>query len=151
MQSGEFPVYLGVLLFIPFFVLVWMFVSALLAEISGWRLLLEKFADDGSSADGEQFRFVSAQLRRVLWLPVNYKNCLWVRVNPHGFSLQVFMLLRFRSPALFIPFTAVEEVKTEFARGFMGNHTHITFKSLPIRLMIYGPAGEAVERMFTQR
>ncbi len=148
MQNSEIPAFVVILLFIPFFVLIWVFVSALLAEFSGWRLLLRRFAaNDRQVAAGEKFSFVSALIYRFWWGKGSYKSCLTVHVSGEGFSLQVFLLLRFRSPALFIPWESVEDLEIT-SGGFAGRRTTVIIFDSPVRLTFFGAAGEAIEKAF---
>ena len=151
MQNAGMPAYVIVTLFVPFFMLVWIFISAMLAELSGWRLLLRRFAADGRQVDaGEKFSFVSAYIYRFSWLKCSYQSCLTLQVNTEGVSLRVFPLLRFRSPALFIPWESFEDLEINSGGRFMGRRTTIIIFDSPVRLTIYGQAGDAVARAFQQ-
>lgn len=150
MQNPEIPAFVIVMLFVPFFVLIWVFVSALLAEFSGWRLLLRRFAaNDRQVAAGKKFSFVSALIYRFWWGKGSYKSCLTVHVSEEGFSLQVFLLLRFRSPALFIPWESVEDLEIT-SGGFAGRRTTVIIFDSPVRLTFFGAAGEAIEKAFQE-
>jgi len=150
MQNPEIPAFVIVMLFVPFFVLIWVFVSALLAEFSGWRLLLRRFAANDRQLDaGKKFSFVSALIYRFWWGKGSYKSCLTVHVSEEGFSLQVFLLLRFRSPALFIPWESVEDLEIT-SGGFAGRRTTVIIFDSPVRLTFFGAAGEAIERAFQE-
>lgn len=149
MQSNELPVSYVIFLFIPFGVLLWIAVSSILAELSGWRLLLRYFRDDGSAREGKKFSFVSAEMRRWSWFPVRYKNCLSMKVGPDGFSVAIFLLLRFRSPSLFIPFFAIESLEV-LPGKFLGATTSLKLKPSGAILNIYGVAGEAIAKAFAR-
>lgn len=150
MQNSEMPAYIIIALFIPFFAMVWMFVSAILAEMSGWRLLLRRFAaSERQIAAGRKFSFVSALIYRFWWAKGSYKSCLTVHVSEEGFSLQIFLLLRFRSPALFIPWESVEDLEISSV-GFRGRSTTVIIFDSPVRLTFYGAAGDAIEKAFQE-
>ena len=82
--------------------------TGLLARLSGWATLAERFRSD-APVDGTRFRFASGSLGRG-WFPVSYGSCLFVTVNSMGLRLSLFLLFRFSSPPLFVPWTAVESI-----------------------------------------
>ena len=97
--------------------LLWLGVSAMLARIGGWSTLAGPFRARYPVV-GERFRFVSASMGKAR-LPVNYKGCLFMVVNRHGLHISVLFPFRFRSPPLFIPWSAVESVSEKpFLRTF---------------------------------
>jgi hypothetical protein len=113
---------------------------ALLALISGWRILAGKYAGR-PAPDGERFRFRSGSIGWGLF-PVNYGHCLFGTVGQSAFSLELLWPFRFMSPRLVIHWTEVTtcasttywffpvvEVKVE---GFSG------------RILLRGSFGEAV-------
>lgn len=150
MQQENLKLIYSVIMFVPFFLLIWMLLSAMLAELSGWRLLLRRYTHHGPRPAGKRFSFVSAQIRKLEWLPVNYKSCLAISVNRDGFLLEIFLLLRFRSPTLFIPFGAIENIEILPPKGFSGHKTCLSFKDLPVKMLILGPAGDAVNKAFNE-
>ena len=150
MQNPEVPAYVVIALFIPFFALIWMFAGAVLAELSGWRLLLRRFAaNDRQIAAGRKFSFVSALISRCWWGKGRYKSCLTAHVSEEGFSLQIFLLLRFRSPALFIPWESVEDLEISSDR-FRGCQTTVIIYDSPVRLTFFGAAGDAIAKAFQE-
>jgi len=88
--------------------LLWLGVCALLARVGGWSTLAGPYRAK-YPAVGERFRFVSASMGKA-HLPVNYKGCLFMVVNRHGLHISLLFPFRFRSPPLFIPWSAVESV-----------------------------------------
>lgn len=149
MPNADFPWYLAVIIFAAFFALVWMFAGAFLAELSGWRLLLRRFAAGDRQVSGKKIGFVSALIHRFWWGKGSYKGCLTVYVNKEGFLLQVFLLLRFCSPALFIPWESVEDLEIT-SGGFTGRRTTVIIFDSPVRLTFFGAAGEAIEKAFQE-
>lgn len=95
-------------LWIPFVIVViaWLFVTGLLAFISGWSYLTTKYRADETTI-GQTFYFASAEIGRT-WFPVKYQNCLTFVVGERGFSIEPWLIFRFLSPRLFIPWTEVE-------------------------------------------
>lgn len=102
MQSFDF---LG---FALLFALLWFGIGALLARIGGWSTLAGLYRAKYPVV-GERFRFVSASMGRER-LPVNYKACLFMVVNRYGLHISILFPFRFRSPPLFIPWSAVESI-----------------------------------------
>ena len=99
----------GIPLWFPFvFVIVWLFVTGLLAFASGWRFLAAHHRANGTTI-GRTFYFVSASIGDS-WFPVRYRNCLTFAVSEQGFFVEPILILRFLSPRLFIPWSAVEIV-----------------------------------------
>lgn len=90
------------------FALLWLGVCALLARVGGWSTLAGLYRAKYPVV-GEHFRFISASMGKAR-LPVNYKGCLFMVVNRHGLHISVLFPFRFRSPPLFIPWSAVESV-----------------------------------------
>lgn len=90
------------------FASLWFGIGALLARIGGWSTLAGTYRARYPVV-GEHFRFVSASMGRDR-LPVNYKACLFMVVNRHGLHVSIVFPFRFRSPPLFIPWSAVESI-----------------------------------------
>jgi hypothetical protein len=97
--------------FIPFFLSLWLAISAVLALAGGWFSLSREFRSD-ETIEGERFRFASGSLG--LWpFPVTaYGSCLFLTVNSSGFRLSILFVFRFLSPPLFIPWSAVKTVES---------------------------------------
>ncbi len=88
--------------------LLWLGICALLARAGGWSTLAGPYRAKYPVV-GERFRFVSASMGSER-LPVHYRGCLFIVVNRHGLHISVLFPFRFRSPPLFIPWSAVESV-----------------------------------------
>jgi hypothetical protein len=97
-------------LWLPFVIVMiaWLFVTGLLAFIGGWRDLTTKYRADGTTI-GQTFYFASAEIGQS-WLPVRYQNCLTFVVGEKGFHVEPWLIFRFLSPRLFIPWTEVETI-----------------------------------------
>lgn len=97
--------------------LLWLGACALLARIGGWSTLAGSYRAKYPPI-GERFSFVSASIGTARF-PISYKGCLFVVVNRHGFHVSVLFPFRFRSPPLFIPWSAVESItEKQFLRTF---------------------------------
>ena len=93
---------------IPFFILfplMWVFITTLLAYMSGWAKLGQRFRATAPPA-GQRFRMVSGAMRNGLF-PVNYGGCLTVAVDDGGFYLSILFLFRWQNPPLYLPWTKV--------------------------------------------
>jgi len=130
--------------FFPFFVAIWLTVSALISRLSGWSRLAEQFRSD-APASGEHFRFVSGSMGRALF-PASYKSCLSVAVSPAGFHLSIQFPFRFLSPPLFIPWTEVESVQE--GRWLFVRKTAIRLRNQWPVISLYGRAGRCVSESY---
>ena len=97
--------------FFPFFICLWLGISALISLIGGWHSLAGEFpAVD--SVEGERSRFASGSLGRWPFPVSSYGGCLFLTIGDHGFRLSIFFPFRFLSPPLFIPWSEVESVES---------------------------------------
>jgi hypothetical protein len=76
------------------------------------------------------------------WIPVSYRNCLFVTVTPTGLRLSVFLPFRFLSPPLFVPWTDVESVIQ--TRILFMTVTTLVLKEAWPRIALRGAAGKAI-------
>ncbi len=123
--------------FLPAFVLVWLFVTGLLAHISGWAILAGRFRADGSM-DGERFRFASGSMGRQ-YFPVSYGSCLFVTVASQGLHLSIFAPFRLLSPPLFIPWANIDSVSER--RILFFDVFTFTIRDSWVRLSLRGAPG----------
>jgi len=133
--------------FVPFFVVLWLGLSALISRTAGWSVLASHFRA-AAAVSGEKFRFVSGSLgaRR---LPVRYGGCLFVVVNQGGFGLSIFLPFRFRSPPLFFPWAQVESVKEE--RRFFVSYIAVRLRDQWPILSLRGKAGQRIKEGYERR
>jgi len=130
--------------FLVMFVFVWFATTGLLAFVGGWATLAAWFRAS-EPIEGHRFRFASGSMGRR-FLPVQYRNCLFVTVADSGLHLSILFLLRFLSPLLFLPWTEVEAVTEK--RTFFVPQFVITFRGQWPRVSLYGQAGEAAHKAF---
>lgn len=92
-----------------FFIVMWAFLSVLIAHIGGWSQLSEYYRTD-QPFSGKIRRWQSGSMR---W-GTNYGNCLNIGANSEGLYLSVMFLFRTGHPPLFIPWEdiSVEERTT---------------------------------------
>lgn len=141
MQPVDIPAYMEPQWFFPLFVVGWFTICALLALLSGWKALAERFRAP-AQVSGERFRFASASMRIVPWFPVNYSSCLVVTVGSSGLGLSVFFPFRFLSPGLLIPWSQVESVEEK--SGLFGRRAVVRIKRSAVKLTILGRAAKSV-------
>ena len=89
-----------------FFAVFWIGIGALLSFVGGWHHLTSSFRAS-SGIDGKRFRFASMSLGYC----VGYEHCLFITVGRSGVHLSILFLFRPFHPPLFIPWSAVEEVR----------------------------------------
>jgi hypothetical protein len=128
--------------FVVAWLAVWLGVTALLAQVSGWRDLAAEFRSD-NAPDGERFGFVSGALGKP-WFPVRFNTCLVVVVGPMGFGLSLWLPFRFRAPALFIPWTAVESVDESAGTVLLATRIRIRVRSHWPVITILGRAAKSL-------
>jgi len=126
--------------FYLYFAALWLVITGTLAHWSGWVALAERFRSD-APVEGDRFRFASGSMGRR-WIPVSYGNCLFVTVTPSGLRLSLFLPLRFLSPPLWVPWTAVESVIQK--RILFVSVTTLVLKETWPRITLRGAAGRAL-------
>ena len=97
---------LTVWLAVVVFPLFWMAIVFLISRLSGWALLAGQYPADGP-VSGEKFGWCSARLRFFS----NYSNCLTVTVAATGMHIQPFLPFRFGHSPIFVPWTAIQELR----------------------------------------
>lgn len=130
--------------FVPLFFAMWLGVTGLLAQVSGWASLSSQFRATGS-IEGKRFRFSSGSMGRRFF-PVNYGNCLFITVGPQGLHLSILFLFRFLSPPLFIPWTSIGHVEKRHFLFFP--YYILTIRDHWARLGLYGWTGRHVKDAF---
>ena len=138
--------------FFLFFVAMWFGISALLSLMADWPSLAARFQST-QTRDGERFRFASGSIGASMWLPVNYRGCLFFTVADTGLLLSVFFPFRFLSPPLFIPWAQVESISEQ--RVWFLQTAVIRIRGSSTKIMVRGRAGLAIikayERFSSQR
>ena len=87
---------------IPYFVLFWCAVMFLIARLTGWARLAERFRLT-STFTGPSWGFQSARMR---W-STHYGSCLNVGADATGLKLSVLFLFRLGHPPLFVPWSEI--------------------------------------------
>lgn len=126
---------------IPFAVVVWLGMSALIARMAGWARLAQKFRTQDDQ-EGQRFSFTSGSMGIRIW-PVNYGNCMFVTVNSRGIRLALLFPFRFQHPPLFLPWSAVESV-TERHYFKIFRRAEIVMKDQWPQIRLRGGTAEAV-------
>jgi hypothetical protein len=94
------------LAFIPLFILFWCAILSLIAVLSGWATLAQRFRLTATFA-GPTWAFQSARMR---WNS-HYGSCLNVSADATGLKLSVLFLFRPGHPPLFVPWSEISVAK----------------------------------------
>ena len=130
------------------FAALWLLVTVLLAEFSGWVRLAESLRATRPPA-GRRFSFVSGGIGSRTF-PVSYRSCLSLTISETGFFLSLWPIFRgFRAPDLFIPWTAIERV--EDRRLLFMRYPTIHLRNQWPTLSIYWAAGQALSEAWLAR
>jgi hypothetical protein len=130
--------------FLPLFVVTWAFTCAMLSIVGGWHRLAVRFPAS-SAIDGEKYRFASMSLGSGFF-PVSYRSSLFVTVGHSGLALSVLFLLRVMHPPLFIPWSAIETVRSE--RSWLLSGKAVYLRGFNKRLLFRGRAGKKILEAF---
>jgi hypothetical protein len=136
------------LLFFILFPLLWIGISGILARVSGWTLLAQRFPA-GAQENSGQIRYASALIQQYRILPVTYKGCLFFTIGKEGVYLSVSFLFRFLSPPLFIPWSAIESITEQ--RHLFGSYGVIAIRNCPVKILAMGPAGKSLLAAYSSR
>ncbi|MBZ5646243.1 MAG: hypothetical protein LAN37_03350 [Acidobacteriia bacterium] len=130
---------------IPLFVVAWgWLVISLVARLSGWSLLAERY---GANApfEGEKWYFQSVQMRYLS----HYNNCLTFGGNAQGLYVAMFFLLRAGHPPLLIPW---EELEIEPKKRFFVTGYELRFRQVPgVYMWVWAKLGEKIVRASQNR
>ena len=130
----------AVLLFVAF----WFIGAALMARIAGWTSLAQQFA---ASEDpiGQGFRFVSGSLGSAHW-PVKYRNCLRIAIGNTGLYVSLMFPFKFRSPALLLPWHAIESVQEK--QTFSTRTVTFRIRGQWSAVSLLGPVGQLAKAAY---
>ncbi|PLX26297.1 hypothetical protein C0581_04790 [Candidatus Parcubacteria bacterium] len=103
----------------------WLGLTFVIAKISGWSTLAQKFPDKdgGGMVDSRKF-FVSIRMRFL----GNYKSSVFFEVLPQGLRMKVFLPLKFGHDDILIPWDELQVAQE--TSSLLGMYK-FTFKSLP--------------------
>jgi hypothetical protein len=124
--------------FLPLSVALWLAVSAVLARAGGWRSLGQQFAAT-APPQGQSFRFTSGSSGSVHW-PVRYRSCLHVVVSDAGLYVAVMFPFSFQSPALLLPWSAVDSVSER--QLFTDRRVTFRWRNHWSAIVLSGPVGQ---------
>lgn len=125
---------------LPVFVVLWgWFIISLVARLSGWSLLAERYRANAPS-EGEQWRFQSVQMRYMS----HYNNCLTFGADAQGLYIGMFFLLRAGHPPLLIPWGDLE---IQPNKRFFVNGYDLRFRQVPdVYMWVRQSLGEKILR-----
>ena len=95
--NANLVIWIVVPVFLVSFVGLWLLVLVVIGKLSGWATLAQQFPS-GNSFEGEVWKWQSARMRGT-----NFNSCLTIGSSIRGLYLALIAPLRFRSPALLIP------------------------------------------------
>ena len=130
--------------FMPLFVALWLAVYAVLARAGGWRSLGRQFAAS-AAPQGQSFRFTSGSFGSVHW-PVRYRNCLHVVVSEAGLYVAVMFPFSFQSPALLLPWSAVDSVSEK--QSFTDRRVTFRWRNCWSVIVLSGTVGQLAKAAY---
>ena len=80
---------------------LWLFVITILSYVSGWAALAKRYASSGDF-EGSIWKWQSGSMRAT-----NFNSCLTIGASARGLYLALIAPLRFRSPALLVPWNEI--------------------------------------------
>ena len=129
--------------FFLFFVLVWVVVGFVVAQIGGWGPLA-RFYRLNNPFTGERWYFRSGRKR----LTMRYDSCLTIGANAEGLYLAVLFLFRFGHPPLFIPW---QDIAVRTGKTLWWRWTEFRFRQAPgVFLRVFGQIGDDVKSVAGQ-
>lgn len=124
-----------------FFAGLWIFVTFLIAHVSGWRQLADWYRGE-IPPDAPKRRAARAAMGHG-WFKASFRNVITLHVTPGGFGMKAFVLFALFSPQLVIPRGDVE-VSAE--RIFFSDVYRIKFLKAPgLELLVRAPLGAWLE------
>lgn len=114
-MEAEYPV----LLFPLAFAAIWVGVTWLLARMSGWHALMERFPDKNETALGD-LRWQTG----AMGVGVNYKNILRLSACPSGLRVGALKFFAPFSRPFFVPW---EKIKVRRTKWFWADIAEMTF------------------------
>ena len=132
-------------LFPLFFVGMWLFVTTLLAFVSGWRALARRYRAT-TAAVPWTVPWGSGYLN---WfgLPIGYGSCLNVGVSPRGVVMKPMLLFAVASPRLEIPWEEMGEIRSYRLFGLFRRFTFMTADPR-VKITLVGRAATALDQAF---
>jgi hypothetical protein len=104
MQTTPNPstvVWIVVPLILVTFTGLWLFVITILSYISGWAALAKRYPY-GNDFEGQTWKWQSGTMRGT-----NFNSCLTIGSSARGLYLGLIAPLRFRNPALLVPWNEI--------------------------------------------
>ena len=103
---------------------LWVGISLLIAKVSGWSALAERYRTDPAMFTGWKTGFQSGRMR--VW--TRYGGALTVGANGMGFYLAVLAIFRAGHPPLFVPWHAIDVTQ---GTRFIYAYTTFHFREVP--------------------
>lgn len=125
------------------FVVLWLFVTGLVAALGGWGALAERYAAPYGFEPERRLRFQNVVLRRFRLIPARYRGSMNVGLGAAGLHLVPVAVFRFRHPPLLVPWDAVTGCEDGSTLGV--RWMDVTVRDAEPSLRFYGKLGDAVE------
>jgi len=123
------------------FVVFWLTVMFLVAIMSGWRKLAEKYGlqDGQEMPEGEKFGWKSAALRGRL--PTSYNNCLNFFICSEGLGIAPVKIFAFGHPPLFVPWA---EIALSERKSFIGKPLNVAIGETGYTFIVWTKPAQAI-------
>ena len=119
------------------FVCLWVAVTFLVAQLSGWAQLSRYYRTE-TQFEGERWYFRSCRAR---WM-THYNGCVTVGANTQGLYLAIFLLFRLGHPPVLVPWYQVTVRK---GKTLFWDWTEFRFDQAPgVWLKFYGGLGDKI-------
>lgn len=101
------PAILIIILFPVVFIIMWLFITWILAQL-GWKTLTRLYKSDVKMVDGTAIPYIGGKIKGV-----NYNATLDLHATPEGFYLKPIPVFKAFHPTLFIPWDEVSKVNRQ--------------------------------------
>jgi hypothetical protein len=123
---------------VPSFLVLWITVSLLISQISGWAELARYYRST-NLFQGLRWRFCSGRMR----LTTRYNGCLTIGADGYGLYLAVFFPFRLGHPDLFVPW---QYVTVNHGKTLLWKWIEFRFQQTPhVWLRLYGTLADEIK------
>ncbi|HEX6749568.1 MAG TPA: hypothetical protein VF092_19895 [Longimicrobium sp.] len=134
-------------LFPVFFAGMWLFVTYLLAVLSGWRALARRYR--AQSAAGPWTAPWASGYFNWFGLPVGFSSCLNVGVSARGVVLRPVLVFAAGAPRLEIPWEEMMECRSWRLFGIFPRFSFVT-AGPRVKITLVGRAGALLDDVFAR-
>jgi hypothetical protein len=146
-NEAQFPLWV-----IPLFLSVWIVVNIVLSLMSGWFQLSRKFPCPKDFQAKYSFRLTTMTLG-IPYLPVGYRNCIYIRIGEAGIKISILFLFRILNPPILIPWREIESVKRVKPKlvNMLVHSTIVNIRNDTKRFRFYFSAGNTIFEICKQK